>query len=596
MAVRLWTGRAVAAFGTLLLLLGVSLETAAEPTPSAAAAPDTPAPALASPAANLTLSTMAFDLAWHGVVGATQYHVQVTPFNNDGPGINVIRGSETNLALSLPDPVFGPFLLLPDMTYRWRVRASTKTEFADEGDGSWGGWSEERPFRTPRLSELGMRVIDPLDGAQLSPGPVRFRWSHSDPAIFYWEVQVSKEPSFDTNPASGPSFVWWNLIHGGVSNPRNSWLSPELPAGFYYWRVRPRVQGDGRPGVWSATTRFQVSGPASSPTPAAGTPTATPVPGASPTPTAVAVGAYITFESNRNGNFEVYTQRVDSTTPRSLTQNPANERQPRWSPDGARLAFVSDREGSARLYVMNADGSGLKGGELAESFAWSPDSSRLAVADPTGGVRIYYPSFGLYKELAAGGVFTGFAGMSWGPDSQRLAVSARSFSEPRHQIYLYTWKNGVVASNITQGLGDNREPTYQTGMFRLTFVSNRGGSWDIWDGNDRAEGLLNLTQVGEGAESQISWAPKGGRLLFVRGAGASADIWSMNADGTNPVNLTNSPGEDVDPVWSPDAGRILFTSSRNGNPEVYLMNADGSNPINLSLSAGIDRSASWNPK
>jgi Tol biopolymer transport system component len=70
----------------------------------------------------------------------------------------------------------------------------------------------------------------------------------------------------------------------------------------------------------------------------------------------------------------------------------------------------------------------------------------------------------------------------------------------------------------------------------------------------------------------------------------------MNADGSNQVNLTNAPGEDVDPVWSPDGSRILFTSSRDGNPEVYVMQADGSNPTNLSRSPAIDRNPSWYPK
>ena len=55
----------------------------------------------------------------------------------------------------------------------------------------------------------------------------------------------------------------------------------------------------------------------------------------------------------------------------------------------------------------------------------------------------------------------------------------------------------------------------------------------------------------------------------------------MASDGSLPVNLTKTPnGEEDDPVWLPD-GRILFMSNRDGNWELYAMNPDGTNTINL---------------
>jgi TolB protein len=243
---------------------------------------------------------------------------------------------------------------------------------------------------------------------------------------------------------------------------------------------------------------------------------------------------------------------------------------------------------------MDADGTGLKGGELADDFAWSPDSSRLAVVDVTGGIRLYYPGMSLYKTLAEAS-FTGYGGLSWAPDSQKLAVSARSGTGGNHAIYVYTWRNGVLAREITGGMGNDIEPLFQPAFFRITYVSDRAGAYDIWDGNDAGQGIVNITQY-TGLESQLSWSPKGGKLLFVRGTGTQADIWTMNADGTNQVNLTNTLGEDVDPVWSPDGEQILFTSSRDGNPEIYLMNADGTNQVNLTLNPAIDRKPSWFPK
>jgi len=53
---------------------------------------------------------------------------------------------------------------------------------------------------------------------------------------------------------------------------------------------------------------------------------------------------------------DIYVMRADGTGVLRLTDNPSNNQDPAWSPDGARLAFDSNRDGDYELYVMNADG------------------------------------------------------------------------------------------------------------------------------------------------------------------------------------------------------------------------------------------------
>ena len=69
--------------------------------------------------------------------------------------------------------------------------------------------------------------------------------------------------------------------------------------------------------------------------------------------------AQIAFMSDRDGNWEIYVMDADGGNQRNLTNNPGDDQFPSWSPDGKRIAFVSDRKGAFEnydIYVMDADG------------------------------------------------------------------------------------------------------------------------------------------------------------------------------------------------------------------------------------------------
>lgn len=72
----------------------------------------------------------------------------------------------------------------------------------------------------------------------------------------------------------------------------------------------------------------------------------------------------------------------------------------------------------------------------------------------------------------------------------------------------------------------------------------------------------------------------------------------MDADGSNPVNLTNTAAFEQLPSWSPDGARIAFASDRTGDFELFLADPDGSAPVNISNNAApIDApgSQAWGP-
>lgn len=97
----------------------------------------------------------------------------------------------------------------------------------------------------------------------------------------------------------------------------------------------------------------------------------------------------IAFTSEQDGNAEIYTVHADGSVLTNLTNNPAHDSNPVWSPDGKRILFASDRPGISQIYMMNADGSNVF--QLTHEDAehsllptgdprlnlWSPDGNRF---------------------------------------------------------------------------------------------------------------------------------------------------------------------------------------------------------------------------
>ena len=213
-----------------------------------------PGPTLTSPAEGSTLAGFGVTLSWVNPPGTTQYQLQLIPANNDGPGVNIVRNVESNFTIPSPPLWYG---ILPGMTYTWQVRTTT-VAVATEAD--WTAWSV-RTFRSPAATSSSISPVSPTLGSNVGTLTPTLRWSDPNSAIYYYEVQVSEDPTFDTDPTTATAMVYWELRHGGITNPLNSYTIPsQFPLKLdtaYHWRVRPRVQGDGTPVAWSQTWSFK---------------------------------------------------------------------------------------------------------------------------------------------------------------------------------------------------------------------------------------------------------------------------------------------------------------------------------------------------
>ena len=168
-------------------------------------------------------------LSWNNPAGTTQVQIQVSPLSNDGPGVNLIIGSAIT-SYDVPAPVFGtgPYVMLPGATYTWRLRVTGAVTAIGETDSSWGPWSDPRTFTTALPNSGTIQLVDPINGKATTDTTPTVMWKDGNPAMFYYEVQMSSDKNFGEAGAVAP--VFWNLIHGGVSNPENSWTVPDANA------------------------------------------------------------------------------------------------------------------------------------------------------------------------------------------------------------------------------------------------------------------------------------------------------------------------------------------------------------------------------
>lgn len=141
-------------------------------------------------------------------------------------------------------------------------------------------------------------------------------------------------------------------------------------------------------------------------------------------------GKWLAFDSDRNGNFDIYKVRVDGGEPVQLTSNPSNEFAPSWELDDKHLLFHASRVGKREIYSISADGGAER--QLThsafETFSphLSPDGSRLLLlaidVNGTYSAMITRDASGAWSEVRRlTPVGTNAAWPRWSPDGQWIS-------------------------------------------------------------------------------------------------------------------------------------------------------------------------------
>jgi Tol biopolymer transport system component len=216
---------------------------------------------------------------------------------------------------------------------------------------------------------------------------------------------------------------------------------------------------------------------------------------------------------------QLYLLDADGTHPQQLTQNARGNLLAAWSPDSARLAFISQdgtRNETAEVYTINADGSDER--RLTENRAWeygvtwSPDGRQLAYGSNMGG------GWQIWRMNADGSnqypLATPAHGNAprWSPDGRLIAL--KSDREGNDNVYVIT-PDGSVQDNVTHNPAINTTPSWSPDSQRIVFGSDREGTPGIFVMNRDGSGLTNLTR-GSGLDAQFpAWSPDGAQIVFM---------------------------------------------------------------------------------
>lgn len=174
---------------------------------------------------------------------------------------------------------------------------------------------------------------------------------------------------------------------------------------------------------------------------------------------------------------EIFTAPTDEGDMRQITDGPARDKEPQYSPDGKWIAFISDRSGREELYITAFDGTGQPQkitdiDTLKFTFSWSPNSKEIAFNSSDNKLRKYTIESKQTLELTSS-KFGNIGPPAWSPDGKWIAYSKPDYMRTS-DIYLIS-QTGGEERKVTFDSFNDFSPRFSHDGRKLYFVRTDGG-------------------------------------------------------------------------------------------------------------------------
>jgi dipeptidyl aminopeptidase/acylaminoacyl peptidase len=310
-------------------------------------------------------------------------------------------------------------------------------------------------------------------------------------------------------------------------------------------------------------------------------------------------GKRVAFSWNRTGQWEIFELDLDQPgdrVPVRLTLAPGGKFHPRYSPDGRKLAFACDPDGGEyfQIHVLDLDekteivcNTGVRA-SIQPFFSWSPDGDRIAyISDASGEFSVYTTSFSRDEEPQL--IFDpGFPAWKvfWSPDGTHLAVVSEASAQD-YGLHIFDLTQGSAVRLEWAGVAINaKDPAWSPDGCSLAFASDVDDNYQIgiWK---MATGGIEWLTTGEGQKQVPRWSSDDGRLVYTFTLGTLSWV-ALQEPGTEPRLTQVEPGVHYQPCFLPGGRGILFLFDNPRNPTDLWFLGEAEKPERITHSRPLD--------